>query len=162
MLLQASPQDILYSRALMVRMIFFYFLSGVLVMSGLMEASVAPVRMLFSISILLVFSYALLTALNKLARLVQTVTALAGSGILFNILAWPVLGYMSVPDVPDTTMQMLSLFMLMVLSWEIMVTAHIYRHALNIQVLSAILLSLGLFFISLSLTQMIFPEMTQG
>ena len=157
LLLKAAPQDLPYSTGLMARVIFFYLVSGMVVVGGLVDPSLALGRMLLNIGIVVFFSHVLLTSLNLKPRFVQTITALIGTGIVFNLLAWPILMYSDVEET-SAAMPILSLIVLMLISWEILVSAHIFRSALNTKMAQAVMLSMALFFISLTLTQLIFPE----
>ncbi|MDH5612667.1 MAG: hypothetical protein OEY66_09465 [Gammaproteobacteria bacterium] len=158
LLLKAAPQDLPYSAVLLMRIIFLYVFSGIVVVSGVVEPPLAVGRMLLNLVIILFFSYVLLSALNLQARYMQTVTALIGTGIMFNLLAWPVLSYGNMEQVSGLSMQVLSLIVLLLISWEILVTAHIFRHALNTKMTQAVLLSMSLFFVTLTLSQLVFPE----
>lgn len=146
LLLKTAPQDLPYSTGLMLRIVLLYVISGIVVVSGIVEPVMAMARMLLSAVIISSFSYVVLSSLNLRARFVQTTTAVLGIGIAFNLLAWPVLIYEH---------QGLAL---MLVSWEILVTAHIFSNALNIKMTQSVLLSMALFFISLTLSQLIFPE----
>ncbi len=158
LLLKAGPEDLPYSLALMTRVIFLYLISGMLVVVGIVDASLAMARMLLNIAIVLSFSYMILSALNLKSRFVQTGTALIGIGIIFNLLAWPVLGYEDIDQVSGLALQVLSMVVLMLISWEVLVVAHIFRQALNVKMAQAVILSMTLFFISLTLSQLLFPE----
>lgn len=157
LLLRTAPQDLPYSSALMSRVIFLYLLTGMVVLNGVVEPPMALARMILSIGVLLLFSYIALSLLGLRARLVQTVTALVGTGIAFNLMAWPLIRLSEAETEPATMSGLASLIMLLLVSWEVMVTSHIYRHALNIQMAKAIILSIGLFLISMTLSQLVFP-----
>ena len=158
LLLKTAPQDLPYSIRLMGRSIFLYFISGIVVVAGIVEPPLAMGRMLLNIGIILFFSYVVLSSLNLRARFVQTVTALVGTGLVFNLLAWPVLSFGGVEQESAAVMQILSIFVLMLISWEILVTAHIFRNALGTKMTQAVILSMALFFVSLTLAQLVFPE----
>jgi hypothetical protein len=158
LLLRAAPEDLPYSLRLMNRIIFLYLVSGLVVQSGLVEPSLSIGRMILSLAITLFFTYVVLSSLELKARFVQTMSALVGIGIIFNLLAWPLLKQMGEQASAEPLTGIISLFVLLLMGWELLVTAHIYRHALNVKMGRAIILSLGLFFISITLSQMIFPE----
>jgi len=158
LLLKTAPQDLPYSISLMGRLIFLYFISGIVVVVGLVEPSLAIGRMLLNIGIILVFSYVVLSSLNLSTRFVQMVTALVGTGIVFNLLAWPVLSYGDMEKESAAAIQILSMFVLMLISWEILVTAHILRNALSTKMTQAVILSMALFFVTLTLSQLVLPE----
>ena len=158
LLLKSAPQDLPFSTGLMARVVVLYFISGIVVVTGMVEPSLAMGRMLLNIGIILFFSYVVLSSLNLKTRFVQTVTALVGTGIVFNLLAWPVLSFGDMEQESTAAMQILSLIVLMLISWEILVTAHIFRNALGTKMTQAVILSMALFFVTLSLSQLIFPE----
>ena len=158
LLLRTAPQDLPYSIGLMVRVIFLYLISGLIVVGGIVEPSLAVARMLLNIGVVLSFSYVLLSSLNLRSRFVQMITALIGTGIVFNLLSWPILIYNDVEQLSAAAMQIISMLVLMIISWEILVTAHIFRNALNTKMTQSVILSMALFFISLALSQMVFPE----
>ena len=157
LLLKTAPQDLPYSTGLMGRVIFLYLISGIVVVAGTVEPSLAMARMLLNIGIILFFSYVVLSSLNLKIRFVQMVTALIGTGIVFNLLAWPVLIFNDTEQISEFALQLFSLLVLMLISWEILVTAHIFRNALNTKMTQAVILSMALFFVSLTLSQLVFP-----
>lgn len=158
LLMKAAPQDLPFSTGLMLRVIILYIISSIVVLGGQVELPLALGHILLSIAVTLSFSYVVLSSLNLKARFVQTVTALVGTGIAFNLLIWPVLNYGDSEQMSDLAKLVLSLVILMIVSWEVLVTAHIYRNALSVKMTQAVLLSMALFFVSLTLTQLIFPE----
>ena len=78
LLLKTAPQDLPYSVSLMGRAAIVYFISGIVVVAGVVEPSLAIGRMLLNIGIILFFSYVVLSSLDLRTRFVQTVTALLG------------------------------------------------------------------------------------
>jgi hypothetical protein len=50
----------------------------------------------------------------------------------------------------------------LLISWEVLVKAHIFKHALEMRMFSALALSFSLFFISIALSQLLFPAETAG
>lgn len=158
LLLKTAPQDLPYSFRLMARVIVLYFISGVIIQSNVVEPLVAINVMALNIVVLLSFSYTLLSLRGLKARFVQTISALLGAGIIFNLLAWPLSSLIGMEDASDMMVALIALLMLSMLSWELLVTAHIYRNALNLHMVNSIMLSFALFFISMMLSQLFFPE----
>ena len=155
LLLKTAPQDLPYSKALLGRMIFLYFVTGIIV-AGRDDPSLAFAQIMLNTSIILSFGFVVLSSLKLMPRFVQTITALIGTGVVFNLLAWPILAYDDIEQASAFSVQMLSLLILMLISWEILVSAHIFRNALNIKTTQAVILSMALFFVALSLSQLIF------
>jgi hypothetical protein len=158
LLLRTAPQDLPYSLGMMNRIIFIYLVSGLVVQSGIVEPVLSIGRMVLNIAITMLFTYVVLASLELKPRFVQTMSALVGVGVVFNLLAWPLLQQIGNESSAEPVSGIVSLLVLLLMSWELLVTAHIYRHALNVKMGHAIILSLGLFFISITLSQMIFPE----
>ncbi len=158
LLLRTAPQDLPYSPGLMNRILFVYLLSGLVVQSNLVDPTLSIGRMILGILVLMFFTYIVLASLDLKARFVQTVSAMVGVGVIFNLLAWPLLNQLDVSADAESIPAGTSLMVLLLMSWELLITAHIYRNALNTSMLHAIIISLGLFFITITLSQLIFPE----
>ena len=157
LILKAAPQDLPYSTQLAVKLIAGYVFSGIIVLQTTVNPDDLIQGMLLGLLIQLVFTYAVLRALGRSERFVQTLSAIIGVGVLFNFIAWPVLSMLNDVTASDTMRSSLSLVFLMVMSWEVLVKAHIYKHALEMKMFSALALSFSLFFISIALSQLFFP-----
>ena len=157
LILKATPQDLPYSTQLTLKLVAAYVVSGIVVLQATLNPDGLIQELLLGLLIQLVFTYAILRALNYGARFVQTFCAILGVGILFNLISWPILAMLSDATASDTMRSSLSLMFLMIMSWEVLVKAHIYKHALDIKMFSALALSFSLFFISIALLQLLFP-----
>jgi len=158
--LKAAPQDLSFKPTLAVRLAFLYWFSGVLVLATTLQPSDVVASMLLSLLVLLAFVSGVLRVFNQQTRFIQTFSAVAGVGVLFNLLSWPVLMILSGDDgaaADETMVPALSFVFLMMISWEVLVKAHIFKNALEIAMINALLLSFALFFISMTLSQLIFP-----
>jgi len=157
--LKAAPQDLSFKPTLAVRLAFLYWFSGVLVLTTTLQPSDVVASMLLSLLILLAFVFGVLRVFNQQTRFIQTFSAVAGVGALFNLLSWPILMILSGDDgaTDETMVPALSFVFLMMISWEVLVKAHIFKNALEIAMINALLLSFALFFISMTLSQLIFP-----
>ncbi|MDH3342505.1 MAG: hypothetical protein OEM07_02155, partial [Gammaproteobacteria bacterium] len=107
LLLKTAPQDLPYSTGLMARVIFLNLISGVII-GGADDPALAFSQMLLSVLILLFFSYVVLSSLKLMARFVQTVTALFGTGIIFNLLFWPIFSFSQAEQLSDFSLQVIS------------------------------------------------------
>lgn len=157
LILKATPQDLPYSTQLTLKLVAAYVVSGIVVLQATLNPDGLIQELLLGLLIQLVFTYAVLRALNYGARFLQTLCAILGVGILFNLISWPILAMLSDAAASDTMRSSLSLMFLMIMSWEVLVKAHIYKHALEIKMFSALALSFSLFFISIALLQLLFP-----
>lgn len=157
--LKAAPQDLSFKPALAVRLAFGYWFSGVLVLTTTLQPSDVLASMLLSLVVVAVFVSGILRVFNQQTRFIQTFSAVAGVGILFNLLSWPILMILAGDDgqADDTLVPALSFVFLMMISWEVLVKAHIFKNALEIAMVNALLLSFALFFIAMTLSQLLFP-----
>jgi hypothetical protein len=89
------------------------------------------------------------------ARIVQTLTALAGSGFILSLLAMPLLLLMS--GMQSNT-SLLALLLLILNLWSLLVMAHILRHALSVGFMLAGVLAFGYFVMSIKLVDMLLPS----
>ena len=141
--LKAGPQDLPKRRYLLITMIF----AGIIV-DSFAESSLIPELSGFEIiKILTIYNVVLLAAIFYLLKLlgyaergVQTVTAIAGSGLIISLILLPALLMIT------STAEQNNSFVLLVLIdnvWRIAVNAHIFRHAFSVRLLMAMILSLS-------------------
>ncbi|MFV9616334.1 MAG: hypothetical protein ACNYZG_10290 [Gammaproteobacteria bacterium] len=155
--LKSAPQDLSYSSRLMLQLVLAYVFSGFLVLQTTLNPENMFAGILLGFFVQYVFIYLVLRALGRGSRFLQTFSAILGVGIVFNLLSWPVFSALSDASLSDALKSTMSLVFLMLLSWEVLVKAHIFRHALEMKMFSALALSFSLFFISIALSQLLFP-----
>ena len=155
--LKAAPEDLPYSPRLTIQLVVFYVLSGIVVLQTTLAPDDVYAGILLGVFIQYVFAYAVLVALNKSARLLQTFTALIGVSLLFNVISWPVFSVLADGTASEALKSTMSLVFLLLISWEVLVKAHIFKHALEMKMFAALALSFSLFFISITLSQLLLP-----
>ena len=160
--LKSAPQDLSYSSRLTVQLVAAYMFSGFIVLQTTLNPDDMLAGILLGLFVQYVFTYLVLQALGRGSRFLQTFCAILGVGILFNLLSWPVFSVLSDVSTNETLKSSMSLAFLMLISWEVLVKAHIFKHALEMKMFSALALSFSLFFISLALSQLFFPAETAG
>jgi len=113
--------------------------------------------MLLDVSVLFAFSYLCLSLLHYRKRFVQMVSALAGIGVVYHLLAWPL--FMQIYDMQPEQQgaTIFALLMLLLLSWQVLVYAHVFRHAMEMSFWRALALSFGYLFLSIAAAEFIFP-----
>lgn len=162
MILKSAPQDLPYSPQFAVKVAVVYILSGIVVL----QSTLSPDDMLGGLVLGLVvqaaFTYLVLRMLNRSARFVQTISAVVAVSIFFNLLSWPVFIVVADTAAPETMKAIMSFLFLLIISWEVLVKAHIFRHALEMRMFGALALSFSLFFISVTLSQLLFPVQAAG
>ena len=158
MLMRAGPQDLPFSARLLNFLVILYVISGVVAFAGTIDTELAFINMIGDIMVMLFYTYLVLKTLNRKPRFLQTVTAMVGIGILFHLLAWPLLQQTQIIEGETVISPGASLLMLLLLSWSLLINAHIYRQALETGIVSAIMLSFALFFVSLAVSRFLMPE----
>lgn len=122
---------------------------------GEADALIWP-RTLLSLCMLVGPPWLLLRLRGHRARLVQTLIALAGTGLLFTLALLPLILHTAGLDLaggPPPGTALLTFLVLTLLVWKLMVDAHILRVALEWPMFPASLLVVGLFLLELGLDQ---------
>jgi hypothetical protein len=154
-LLRLGPQDLPYSTRLLLQWLGLLLCVQALAAGALGAPQDLPLRLLLSFGLLLGPAWLLLGFLDLRARYVQTVSAFAGSGLLFSVLAIPaalLLRGLSPESAEQgvTAAQGLGVWLLLGMTvWKLVVDSHIWRHALGCPPPVAIGLTLALFLIEL-------------
>jgi len=124
----------------------------------LLRQNVAPAEIFLSvvadILILVVFTWALLRLTGKSTRLLQTLTALFGTGVVIGAAAIPV-GFLMYALVETDLLLLPGLALLAILIWSVLVAGHIYAQALSRSAPEGIVISLLYFLINYQLIQFV-------
>ena len=155
--LQSAPQELPYSPTLTVQLAIAYILSGIIVLRITINPDDLVAGIILGFIIQYAFTYLVLRALRREARFMQTFCAIVGVGLVFNIISLPVFEIVADETASDALKSSISLVFLMMISWEVLVKAYIFRHALEMKMVGALALSFSLFFISVALSQLLFP-----
>ena len=158
-LLKYRPQDVPASRELLLLSVVSYLLLDFLLAELDENITDALPAALVDTVFLLVFVLVLLLLCRKVNRWTQTVTALAGTGIVFGLLLLPGVIFLSGPNAMTPIQPILSILLYLVLIWYVVVLAHIFRHTLSSSFalgacVSVIYLLLGVFAASV----VVYPE----
>jgi len=133
--LKAGPQDLPNSIWLMKFSLVVYF--ALAVISQLLEYSLSmSLAAAIAELILMMLIVAILLQLRGYSeRFNQTVTAMAGTGTIISLIALPLVNLASgiSPDQMTFTDNVIMVLIMTVLLWSLMVTAHIFRNALEIK-----------------------------
>jgi len=130
-LLRAGPQDLPASRILLGLALGMYLLFTWLLAIPAYGQSRGVLVALMDTALLIAFIQALLYLLSRAARILQTLTAMAGSGSLLGLLALPLV-FWGQPSQADGQVSGLLLYAwLLLLVWNLLVAGNILRHALS-------------------------------
>lgn len=128
--LRAAPQDLPYSRFLMLLCIGSYALVGLGVASLDQNTALALLSTAVDTSLLLALAWLGLWVRDYRTRTLQTITALTGTGTLFGLLGWPLIAWLQ--QIGENTPSSLALLLLALIIWNMAVIGNILRHALDL------------------------------
>lgn len=130
--LRYRPQQLPVSPFLLGLTLGAYALSSII---ALLALGIAPAPALLAGPIAATVIAALTTGLlylrNLRERTVQTLTALCGSGVVLNIIAFPLALSLRPSDTGIATNQIAAITLSLLMLWSFAVTAHVLRHALS-------------------------------
>jgi hypothetical protein len=159
--LSKRPQDIPASRNLLTLCLAVYGLLSIQLAVLSQPLDKAILAGVLEVVLIMIFSLALLQIRGKSVRWVQTVTALAGTGIIISAIAMPLYIFIGVGVENTGTasgFQALGLLLLALLAcWNITIMGHILRHALDISMFSGIVLAITYIWVIFSFTSAIMP-----
>lgn len=157
-LLRAGPQDGPASAFILGFAITCYTMVSVLVMSGNYGMLTGTRIALAELAMLVMFIALLLYLLGKAARIRQTLSAMTGAGTLLGLFALPLAMMFQSARVDDSLPFILSFAWLTLLFWNLVVSAHIMRHALSTTFAIGFAVSLVYVLISTQLVMALFPQ----
>jgi hypothetical protein len=154
-LFRQGPADIAASNSLFKLSLLVYLLAGLAV--NLLDGSWQMSLWVSVTELLLMLGFAglVLKLAGKLPRYQQTVTALAGTGTLLAIVAWPLLWFFYGLEEQAQPSNLLLIGLMAIMLWSLMVHAHIYRQALDIRVGSAVALTIGYTILAVVITGLV-------
>lgn len=158
-LLSKGPQDLPYSVFLLRLVLGVYFLTGVLSMLPSATVMQALLMMCVDILILMSFCWICLQLFKRHSRFNQMMAAILGTGSLFQLLAWPLMFYFEIAKAKQVVVPELGFMLLVLISWNLAVYAHIFRETLGIRLYAAFLITLSYAIISITSRQLLFPEL---
>ncbi len=155
------PQDIPESKNLLTLCLVVYGLLSILLAMLSLSTDKAVLAGVLEVILIMVFTQALLQTRGKSLRWTQTVTALAGTGIIISLIALPLYiltGVGGSNEINSSASQVLGLLLLVSLAcWNIVIMGHILRHALEVNFMLAIVLAITYIWIIFSFTSAIMP-----
>jgi len=107
--------------------------------------------------LLVVLTATLLYAQRRKSRVIQTLTALAGTGTIITFLALPVSGWLQGVDQSAGEGGPAVIMLLILMGWSLAVVGHIFRHALSIPYFFGLVLAMVFYGISISAFRALFP-----
>lgn len=160
LMLRRGPQDLPHSPVLLAALCVVSVVVDLVLASFLLDGPVPFTRALFSLLLLIALPALALSMAGLAPRLVQTATALVGTGIVFSLLALPVVaGVGELPSDPSEltpSQQLFGLISIVLLAYQVAVKGHILRHAMDVPLRAGVLLAIAFFVIELVLGLAVF------
>ncbi len=155
MRLRGGPQDMPAQMPLgwitAVLLLLAYVAEG-LVADRILEGAETAPRSLLAITLQITIVGALLQFRGFRSRLAQTVSALAGTGLLFGFLSVVVL----LQATPGRNQPMLAMIWILTFLWSLAVDAHIYRLALSTKISQGVLVAIIIYSVNYFVAQWVF------
>ena len=140
--LRRGPQDVPASNALMGIALMLYCAAGLLVFTVHGTFSMAVIQAIGDLLLLSCVAWLLLRLRRRVERFPQTLTALAGTGALLGLIAWPVVMWLA-REPEQQQAGFANLVFLALFGWSLVVMTHILRAALEVSRGRAILAVAG-------------------
>ena len=138
---KAGPADIPSSNTLLQTTLLVYFLLGIAISRIDSGWSASVMTSLTETLFMVAFIGILLHFKGFQSRYKQTLTALAGAGIILNLVGFPLMIWLNQTDKLDQASSVAMLFIIALMFWSLMVIAHIFRQAINIKAGTAAMLT---------------------
>lgn len=139
--LRANPQDLPHSVSLGMLTLAIYTALSYLMALWVTAPDTAMLVALIDVGMLAGLAYSSVWILSLQSRATQLITALAGTGVLWQLVALPVIGMLSgttEQGAESTTAGFGYLIFVALIAWIIAIIGHILRHALNMNFLFAL------------------------
>ena len=157
--LRSGPQDMPFSWVLLLLLI----IAGIALDSYgtvILFPQIAGKEIISSVTIynlsMLMVVYVLLYLLRYANRGIQTLTALAGSGLFISLVLLPAL--LVINQAPQTP-KPFGIIILIDNIWRLLVNAHIFRHALSIGILMSMIIAVSYFLLGILVVEFLLsPE----
>ena len=156
-LLRMKPQDLPSSGTLLALVLAAHTLVGVAVAAVNLRFGQALAAGVIDTALMCGLTVGLLMLRTLRERTVQTLTALAGAGAVIGFVAYPVSIWLHDAHQANEPSPALGILLLGVLGWSLVVSAHIFRHALSAPYYVGLLISVVFYWISVRILSGLFP-----
>ena len=157
-LLRAGPQDLPVSQVLLGLTLVSYTLVSTLLSLPGYPAFTSLQIALTDLVLLVAFAGSVLYLTGNMARFNQTLSALAGAGTLLGLLALPLVQSLYLAEDAEQISIAVLMFWLLLMGWNLLVVAHIIRHALSVILPIAVGIAVLYTMVAMQLITMLFPQ----
>jgi hypothetical protein len=155
-LLNAKPQDLPASALLLRTTLGAYLLMSALTAAPVYDPASSIVAAFIDVGLLAGYAWIALQSRAHAERYVQTLSALAGCGVVVGALSLPLMHFIYQSGELGGGDALLFV-QLLILVWLLAIYGHIYRHALSTGLFIGVLVSLGWIFLTSLFIQALFP-----
>lgn len=155
-LLRQGPQDLPTSSILLAITLIAHTVMSIIWSNVSLSAVSAVLSGLLDTLLLVVLTVILLYAQRRKARIIQTLTALAGTGTIITFLALPVSGWLQGIDQSAGEGGLAVIILLILMGWSLAVVGHIFRHALSVPYFFGLVVATVFYGISISAFRALF------
>tara|TARA_R110002049_G_scaffold270516_1_gene447510 strand:+ start:819 stop:1331 length:513 start_codon:yes stop_codon:yes gene_type:complete len=131
--LKAGPADMLASNQLLKMTLLVYFLLGIAISRIDSAWDVSIISSLADTSFMIVAVGVMLHLKGLQTRYQQTLIALAGAGIILDLVGLPLMFWLNQIDKVEQGTSLALFLMIGLMFWSLMIMAHIFRQALEIK-----------------------------
>lgn len=156
-LLRQGPQDLPTSGILLAIALTAHTFMSIVLSNVSLSAPRALLSGLLDTLLLVVLAGTLLYVQRRNARIIQTVTALAGTGAIITLMAVPLSRWLHGADQAAGEGGFALLLLLILTGWSLAVAGHIFRHALSVPYFIGLVLAGVFYWISISVFRALFP-----
>lgn len=148
-LFKASPADIPSSHWLMKISLLVYLVVGIVISRIDYNWQISLVTSFTELVLMIVVTSLLLQFRGLQMRFTQTITAMAATGSLLGFVGMPVMYFFHQTQDQGQVSGLAMLLLIAIVLWSLMVTAHIFRMALELKPANAVMLTIAYTILSL-------------
>ena len=128
----SKPQDLPTSEILLGITLFAYMAVSILLATPVYGIGMGFVQAILELVLLIVYTGIVLKLSHHQERYIQTLSALAGTGVVFGLISIPLVYslYQTIAPQSAPDMTILRAYVL-ILAWLVVVYGHVFRHALS-------------------------------
>ena len=156
-LLRMNPQDLPASGMLLALALIAHAAAGAALASVNLRFDHALTAGVVETALMCGLTAGLLMLRTLSERIIQTLTALAGAGALVGFVAFPVAKVLHIAYLAREPDPVFAVLLLVLLGWSLVVSAHIFRHAVSVPYYVGVLIAVAFYWISVRVLGGLFP-----
>ncbi len=155
--LRLGPQDLPTSKTLLGLTLIFYTIISLMLSLIQMSLGKSLLSAIIDTGLLVILVGSLLYFTSHYERVIQTLTALAGTNILFGIPTIPLVFFIGQKSLNNNQVDFMVLLLFGVVMWNFIVYAHILRNSLEIPMFASFALTILISILTFSILNQVIP-----